>query len=167
MDRKIKINFTGIVIVAILVLLLFLSACESNGIILTGNISAGAKITESGKLAQLLKEKAPFTEYALLIGADGTAALISEISFSEIQLKKDKNSWYSSSELLPPVCNITDIREICIYQPVKRIIDIKTEKNGKILLFSERIKDFELLGESQKNGYPVRKYKIKKQEIEY
>ncbi len=133
--------------VSILLLILFLFACAPNDLILTGNIESGTVISSEGRFDEILKDIVPSTRYALIVGSDGTAALITSRSFSKIYIHKNKNGWNSKTDDLPAVCNIKNIKEICIYS--------RTSNNH----FSDRLNDFELLGQSSKNGYYVRKYK--------
>ena len=135
--------------VSILFFILSLFACLPNNLIVTGNIVDGAEIDNEGRLDEILEEIAPSVKYALLIGSDGTAALITSRSFSKIHIQNDKNEWNSKADNLPTVCNIRNLKEICIYS--------KTSNN--VNRFSERLNDFEFLGQSSKNGYYARKYK--------
>ena len=137
--------------ISILLILFSLFACSQNGIQLTGNIKTEIVINNEGKLSEVISDIEPNAEYALLIGIDGTAALISARCFDQILIEKNKKSWKSVTDTLPAVCNIKDLKEICIYSKTS------FEDNH----FSDRINDFEFLGESCKNGYYVRKYKEK------
>lgn len=140
----------GMVIkVLILLFVLSLFACSPNNLILTGNIEDGVNISNEGKLDEIFSDIAPSAKYALLIGSDGTAALITSRSFSKIYIQKDKNGWNSKANKLPAVCNIRNLKEICIYSRT-------SIKNNH---FSDRLNDFEFLGQSSKNGYYARKYK--------
>ncbi|MEA2096688.1 MAG: hypothetical protein U9P73_08380 [Candidatus Cloacimonadota bacterium] len=134
---------------SIVFLVLFLFACSSNNLMLTGNIKVGTKINNQGRLDEILKDIAPSAKYALLIGLDGTAALITSRSFSKIHIQNDKNEWNSKADDLPAVCNIRNLKEICIY----------SRTSNKDNRFSDRLNDFEFLGQSSKNGYYVRKYR--------
>jgi len=135
--------------VSIIFLLLFLFACSSNNLILTGNIQHGTKISSEGRLDEILNEIAPSAKYALLIGSDGTAALVTSRSFSMIYIQKGDKVWNSKTENLPVVCNIRKLKEICIY----------TNTSSADNSFSDRMNDFTFLGQSSKNGYYARKYK--------
>ena len=135
--------------VSIVFLVLFLFACSSNNLIVTGNIVDGAEISDEGRLNEILNEIAPSVKYALLIGSDGTAALITSRSFSKIHIQRDKDGWNSKANNLPAVCNIRNLKEICVYSRTS------IENNH----FSDRLNDFEFLGQSSKNGYYARKYK--------
>ena len=131
------------------VLSLLLLACAQDDLIITGNINTGIKITGEGKLDELLHELAPHSKYALIIGSDGTAALLTSRSFSEVYIQHVETTWNSVSENLPAVSNINVIKEICVYQ--------RETTNDNY--FAERLSGFEFLGQSSKNGYYVRKYK--------
>ena len=135
--------------VSIVFLVLSLFACSRNNLILTGNIEAGTTISSEGRLDELLKNIVPSAKYALLIGSDGTAALITSQSFSKIYIQKDKKGWNSKVDNLPAVCNIRNLKEICIYSRT-------SSKNNR---FSDRLNDFEFVGQSSKNGFYARKYK--------
>jgi len=133
---------------SIAVIIVFLSSCAHDNLIITGNINTGIEITEEGALNELLADLAPHAKYALIVGSDGTAALITSRGFSNVYIKHMKNSWNSISENLPAVSNINAIKEICVYKKY-------FPKNQ----FAERLNDFEFLGQISKNGYYVRKYK--------
>lgn len=135
--------------VSVLFLILSLFACSPNNLILTGNIKVGTKISNEGRLDEILRSITPSAKYALLIGSDGTAALITSRSFSKIYIQLDKNDWNSKTDDLPAVCNIRNLKEICIYSKTS------SENNN----FSVRMNDFKFLGQSSKNGYYARKYK--------
>ncbi len=135
--------------ISVLLILFSLFACSQTGIPLTGNIESKDVISSEGKLSEILSNVVPNAEYALLIGFDGTAALISSRSFDQVLIEKQEKSWKTLSDSLPAVCNIKNLKEICIYS--------KTSFEDN--LFSDRFNDFEFLGESCKNGYYVRKYK--------
>ena len=135
--------------ISILFLVLSLFACSPNNLILTGNIEAETKISSEGRLDEILEDIVPSAKYALLIGSDGTAALITSRSFSKIYIQKDKKGWNSKTDDLPAVCNIRNLNEICIYSRT-------SNSNNR---FSDRLNDFEFLGQSSKNGYYARKYK--------
>ena len=135
--------------ISILFLVLFLFACAPNDLILTGNIEDGVKITDEGRFDEILTNLAPSANYALLIGSDGTAALVTSRSFSMIYIQKNNKEWNSKTDNLPAVCNIRNLKEICVYSRTSN------ENNN----FSERMNDFEFLGQSSKNGFYVRKYK--------
>ncbi|MCF7858130.1 MAG: hypothetical protein K9N07_02235 [Candidatus Cloacimonetes bacterium] len=133
----------------LLSLLLWFASCSPPGILISGNIDYTTFIHQNGKLNNLLQTLSPAAEYALIIGSDGTAVLVTAKSFSEIEIYKKADRWFSKTEKLPPVCNIKDIKEICVYSQVP------AEYNS----FEERFKDFEFLGQSSKNDHYVRKYK--------
>ena len=135
--------------ISILFLILSLFACSSKNLILTGNIDGRAEISSVGRLDEILESIAPSAKYTFLIGYDGTAVLITSQSFSKIYIHKDNKGWYSKADNLPAVCNIKNLKEICVYTKTSR-------KNNR---FADRLNDFEFLGQSSKNGYYVRKYK--------
>jgi len=135
--------------VSILFFILSLFACSPKNLIVTGNIVDGAEISNEGRLNEILNEITPSVKYALLIGSDGTAALITSRSFSKIHIQRDKDGWNSKADNLPAVCNIRNLKEICVYTRTS------IENNH----FSDRLNDFEFLGQSSKNGYFASKYK--------
>ena len=135
--------------VSIVFVILFLFACSPNNFILTGNIEAGTRISSEGRLDEILEDIVPSAKYALLIGSDGTASLITSRSFSKIYIQKEKKGWNSKTDDLPAVCNIRNLKEICIYSRI-------SSSNNR---FSDRLNDFEFLGQSSKNGFYARKYK--------
>ncbi|MDA3813073.1 MAG: hypothetical protein PF570_02345 [Candidatus Cloacimonetes bacterium] len=136
-------------IVLVVSFVLFIFACSPNNLVLSGNIKNKAVINNNGRLDEIINEIAPSVKYALLIGSDGTAALVTSRSFSVIYIQIDKNEWNSKSEKLPAFCNIRDLNEICVY----------SRTSNEINNFSERMNDFEFLGQSSKNGHYARKYK--------
>jgi len=129
--------------------IILLVACSTNNLVLTGNIKTKSEISNEGRFDEILNEIAPSAKYALLIGSDGTAALVTSRSFSKIYIQKDDNEWNSKSDKLPAFCNIRDLNEICVY----------SRTSNEINNFSERMNDFEFLGQSSKNGHYARKYK--------
>ncbi len=135
--------------VSIIFFILTLFACSTNNLILTGNVQERTVIYSNCRLDEILESIAPSAKYALLVGSDGTAALITSRSFSKIYIQRDKNVWNSKTEDLPAVCNIRNLKEICIYSKT-------SSENNK---FSLRMNDFEFVGQSSKNGFYARKYK--------
>jgi len=135
--------------VLVIFFILSLFACSTNNLILTGNVKEGTIINSNGRFDEILNSIAPSAKYALLIGSDGTAALITSRSFSKIYIQKEKKDWNSKADDLPAVCNIRNLKEICIYS--------RTSSNNN--RFSDRLNDFKFIGQSSKNGYYVRKYK--------
>jgi len=119
-----------------------------NALEFTGNIQESTDLMNDTNLNELINTIAPEADYALLIGFDGTAALITSRSFQMIEIVKQDSVWNSVTEDLPAVCNIRNLKEICIY--------LKTNGPNK---FSKRLNDFEFIGQSSKNGHFVRKYK--------
>lgn len=131
------------------IFILLVAACSQHNLILTGNIDSKTEIRSEGRLDEIIDNIAPSAKYALLIGSDGTAALITSRSFSEVYIQKVEKEWNSKTKKLPAVCNIRNLKEICIYT--------KTSSNNNH--FSDRMNDFIFLGQSSKNGYYARKYK--------
>lgn len=135
-------------ILFITILSLFLLTGNLNALQLTGNIAKSVEIQREGTLKELIEPVSNAVKYALLIGSDGTAALITSRSFSIVRLIKTEAGWNSTTNKLPAVCNIRNLKEICIYS-----------RQFKENNFSDRIDDFEFIGQSSKNGYYARKYK--------
>jgi hypothetical protein len=137
----------------LLIAILFLTGCGRSGYLLTGNITEESVVSQRGILSNILED----AEYALLIGSDGTAVFLSENSFPEITIHKESGKWNCSTDILPPVCNIRNLKEICIF---KSFFGKKIQvENEDLHPFAVRMRDFEFLGESQKNGHTVRKYR--------
>jgi len=141
-------------LISFLLLGLLLFSCSETGYQITGNISEQTVSTQSGKLEEILLEKDIKAEYILFIASDGTAFFISEKSIPEINIIRQKDKYNTETSSLPPVCNLNDITEICISNSDFPLENYQTP-------FSIRMNDFELLGESSKDGYFVRKYKLK------
>lgn len=116
-------------------------------VLLSGNLE-NKHIDSTGELSKIIPE---FAEYALLIGSDGTAAFISADSFYKIEIQNTNNIFSSQSQGLPPVCNIKDLVEICIYRSYY----------SNSSSFTQKMKEFEFLGTGTKNGHFARKYKKK------
>ncbi len=135
-------------IVLVVTFVLFIFACSPNSLVLSGNIKNKAEISNEGRLDEILNEIAPSAKYALLIGSDGTAALVTSRSFSKIYIQKNNQEWNSKAEELPAFCNIRDLKEICIYSRTTNTINS----------FSERMNNFEFLGQSSKNDHYAKKY---------
>ena len=141
-------NFTFFII-----LIFLLTGGSKTGYLLTGNINEVSSSSQEGILAEILHD----VEYVLLIGSDGTAVFLSESSFPKIIINKENGNWNCSSDILPPVCNIYNLKEICIF---KSFFEKKIKvENETLNPFAVRMRDFEFLGESQKNGHTVRKYR--------
>ncbi|HPR18161.1 MAG TPA: hypothetical protein PLD62_07935 [Candidatus Cloacimonadota bacterium] len=141
--------------IILLMLVAILSACVQPQILVTGNVENICSIEDGGNLAELLKQHEITAEYVLFIAADGTAFLTSEKSFSALEFSKKKRKFYSHSALLPPVCNLHDVREICVFRTDYSQSGKQNEQ------FYQRLTDFQKLGESSQNGYSVRKYKLR------
>ncbi len=137
----------------LLIAILLLVGCSRSGYLLTGNLTEEVVVSQIGILSNILED----AEYALLIGSDGTAVFLSQNSFPEITINKENGKWNCSTEILPPVCNIRNLKEICIFKPFfgEKI----TVENEELHPFAVRMRDFEFLGEAQKNGHIVRKYR--------
>ena len=139
-------------IIVLSLLLVLLSACTTpSGYILTGNVEKEIKLTTIGSLDEVIAAAGVKAEYALVVASDGTSFLLSEQSFSLIEISKVQNEFNTRSDLLPPVCNLNNISEIIVY-------NIHYPLEGFYTPFSERMKGFEFLGESSMGFHFVRKY---------
>ena len=132
----------------------FLFGCSQSQIKISGNLDQKTHLNQTGNLAEILSDKDIEAEYLLLIAADGTAVFLSERSLGEIRISKSGKTFNSRSDVLPPVCSLNDLKEICIYFSNYPLTDHQTP-------FSLRMQDFRFLGESSQSGHYVRKYKLK------
>ncbi|MDO9576551.1 MAG: hypothetical protein Q7J16_01570 [Candidatus Cloacimonadales bacterium] len=132
---------------------IFLFSCAQPGIKITGNIDEQITVNQSGNLAEILQKYNIQAEYILVVAADGTAFFVSDNSLTEIEISQKNGKFNSDTASLPPVCNLNNIIEICVYNSDFPLVDHQTP-------FSERISQFEFLGESSKDGHFVRKYKL-------
>jgi hypothetical protein len=135
-------------------LICFVFSCSSPSLYFSGNLAEDIPVVNAGNLAEIFQDLDIKPEYTLFIARDGTAFLISEKSFSHVYLQKDKNGFHSRSEVLPPVCNLNDLKEISLFVSNFNIKDGKTP-------FNEKIDRFDFLGENSRNGHWVRKYKLR------
>ncbi|MFC1898177.1 hypothetical protein ACFLYJ_01255 [Candidatus Cloacimonadota bacterium] len=141
-------------IVSLILTGFLLFACSQSNYKITGNIINRISLNQSGYLADILQESNIEAEYILVIAADGTAFFVSEASFSEIKIISEKGEFNSESSSLPPVSNLNNIIEICVYNS-----DFPVE--NYLTPFSKRMNNFKLIGENSKNGHHVRKYKLR------
>ncbi|MDP8220509.1 MAG: hypothetical protein P9X26_04140 [Candidatus Stygibacter frigidus] len=129
---------------------------------LIGNISHREEIETKGCFAELLANTDINADAALIIGSDGTAALIEKSAFKLIYLHYDDPGWSSVSTSLPPVCNIKDIKEIAIWQSswdIQFEVDLEGNYPRIYTPFNWIMQDYNYLATSAKNGYQVEKYK--------
>jgi hypothetical protein len=141
-------------VIVSLLLGLLLFSCSETSYRITGNIDAQVASDKTGNVESILQEFGIIAEYALIIADDGTAFFISENSFSEIEINSKKGKFNSGSSNLPPVCNLNNIIEICVYNS-----DFPVENHQTP--FSVRMNDFEFLGENSRKGHFVKKYRLK------
>jgi hypothetical protein len=139
-------------LITFLLLGLLFFSCSQSQITIIGNIQENIIITETGNLAEIFESKNVTTEYILIIAADGTAFFISEKSIGELDLIKEKGIFQTETSTLPPVCNLNNITEICIYNSDFSMTNYETP-------FSKKLSEFELLGENSRECHFVRKYK--------
>ena len=135
---------------------IILISCTQPKIAITGNLENSKTISANGNLAEIFEKAEIEAEYILVIASDGTAFFVSEKSISEIEITREKGNFNSKTSSLPPVCNLNNIVEICVYNS-----DFTQENQHNP--FAERIAEFEFLGESSKAGHFVRKYKLKQE----
>jgi len=139
--------------IIIVLALLSLVACSPGGYRLSGNIDSEFQTKQTGNLKEILAYYELEAEYALLIASDGIAVLISEPSFSLIEIYSESKKINTRSDLLPPVSNLNDLNEIVIY-------NWNYPLTGSHTPFSLRLLEFNFLGESSRNGHSVRKYNL-------
>jgi len=127
-----------------------------------GDVSQNNITFDSGNLASSIYEKLPLCDEILVVGDNGTAVLIPAYAFEMIDIIQDGDVCNLISSKLPPVCNIRNIKEICVKQtPATYSMTIKNANNIKQYSpFMFLMGKFKFLGESQKNGYALRKYKL-------
>ena len=88
------------------IFLILVFGCNKSELQISGNVDKNYKIQKSGNLKNILENISKDIEYAFLIGKDGTAAYISEPSFSNIQIQKKGLEWFSYTDSLPDFCNM-------------------------------------------------------------
>jgi len=148
----------------LLILLLLLNAVALFSVPkLSGDLDKAELLSEPGNLHDILLEIAPLCDAALLIGDDGTAVLIPAYAFKEVTFKEKNGEWNSTAPNLPPVAKIRNIREICLQQiPAKYAVKVQEATSiSTFTPFQFRLKQFNFLGDSAKNGYLLRKFKEK------
>jgi len=139
-------------------LIFFLISCSSKGYIITGNIDSTISTRQTGRLDNILKQNAVDAEYVLLIAYDGVAVLLTEQSIPYLNIVKQQGRFNSySGNMLPPVCDLNDLREIYVYRTEYSLNEGHTP-------FSLRMQDLKYLGESAKSEHVVRKYQVKDKE---
>ncbi len=141
-------------LIFIILAVVFFFGCYQSQIEVSGNIERKVFLNQTGNLLEILHSKAIVAEYLLLIATDGTAVFICEKSFSELEIIRKKGKFATQTGSLPPVCNLNEIKEICIYNSSYPLSDHQTP-------FSLRLQEFQFLGESSQAGHYVRKYKLK------
>jgi hypothetical protein len=133
--------------------LLFVLCCRAQSYFIAGDLSKPITSRATASLEEVFNEFDLKVEYALIVASDGTAVLLSQRSFSQLQIIKRKSKFHSMSETLAPVTGLYDIAEISVSL-------INGENNPTQKRFSLRMREFEFLGESSANDYLVRKYKL-------
>jgi len=129
---------------------------------ISGDLATDRINLKTGNFAESIFSFFPLCDAALVIGFDGTAVYIPAYAFEYANLENENGLWNLKSEVLSPVTNIRNISEICLQQiPAKYSIKLKNHQISIISPFQYRLGNFNFLGESEKNGYTVRKYKIR------
>ncbi len=147
-----------------------ISGCLLAKPIVSGDLANDKFNLVQGNLADVILTQLPLCDAALVIGKDGTAVLIPAYAFEKIQVEEFEGIWNLKSEELPPVTNIRDFTEICLQQiPAQYSIKILGEDNRQLSPFQYKLEYFNFLGESEKNGYSMKKYKFSNEinEIKY
>ncbi len=149
-------------LILFLILLILLGACSKRKVNVTGNLDKPLKLNKPVNLSVFSRDEIPGAKHALLIGSDGTAVFVPKKSFAYLDIDKHKGKWeVKADNTLPPVCNITDIEEICFYKTYSNyelyvLNNNKTEK--RITPFRARKNEFLLIGNSIKNEILVSKF---------
>ncbi len=129
---------------------------------ISGDLETDKINLNSGNFADVAFSILPFCDAALVVGFDGTAVYIPSYAFKFATLENIDDVWNLKSDFLSPVTNIRNISEICLQQvPANYSIKLANCEISQISPFLYRLGSFELLGESEKNGYTVRKYKLR------
>jgi len=145
-----------------LLLLTALSLPALPGLPLLGNIGRPLTLTSPGSLAELLDAAAPQTEAALLIASDGTAVRVYRNAFSRLRLANEQNAWNVYGDSLPPVCDLRNLAGIAVDRANRtfalHLLD-GTEERETITPYAAVLRQFELLGTSERNGCTAMKYR--------
>lgn len=130
--------------------------------IVSGDLNKGNFKLQAGNLGEIISQQMPMCDEVLVIGKDGTAVLIPAYAFDYVTIEVITDIWSIIGGDLPPVTNIRDFAEICLKQfPAPYSIKLISSKVSTITPFDFRLAQFDFLGESEKNGFVMRKYKEK------
>jgi len=153
MRDSIEKRYIGKIIGCIFLITSFVavSSCSQSGYQITGNLESEILADKVGTLTDIFLSYNLNVEYVLLIAGDGTAVFLSEKSFPDLEVIRSKGKYSTKSESLPPVCNLSGVVEIAIYNNTYRSEDIYTP-------FYKKMENYQLLGESSMKGHIVRKY---------
>ena len=99
---------------AVIFLIIACSLIANETPFFSGNIDKATDVPK-GKLSNTLSDIGEF-DYALLIGADGTAAYIQKKAFPLLKIKKSWGKWKVKAKDLPEVCNIVNLAEIALFK---------------------------------------------------
>jgi hypothetical protein len=123
---------------------------------LTGNVTPGSVIEQKGCLEDFLLELDIDADAVLLIGADSTTAYIERSALKMVYLHPSGDSWLAYAPSLPPVCNIKNLSEVCIFQSFwHKTLSIDAKNYTP---FSWKLAYLEKSANSEKNGYHAIKY---------
>ena len=140
----------------LLTLLFCFLALAAEPLPITGNVPVGSIIERKGCLEDILIELDIDADAVLLIGADSTTAYIEKSTLKMVFLHPSDDSWLAYSPSLPPVCNIKNLSEVCIFQSFWQnslAIDDKI-----FTPFSWKLAYLKKNANSEKNGYHAIKY---------
>jgi len=148
----------------LLIIILIISGCGRQAIIVSGNISSERSIIKEGVLSDLLADFS--AQSALIIAKDGSAVYLPASSFPHIRIQKyHRKGWQSRSETLPVFSNIKDIAEIAVFAKDNGYGLALYDKENEIdyiTPFRAKIEQFEQFGRSNKNNLDAIKYQYDK-----
>jgi hypothetical protein len=144
-----------------LLLITALTLFANPGLPLMGNIGRPLMLTSEGALDGLLDAAAPQTEAALLIASDGTAVRVYRNAFPRLRLACENNEWNAYGDSLPPVCDLRNLAGIALDR-ANRTFTLHlingSEETGTITPYAAVLRQFELIGISQRSGCTAMKY---------
>ena len=140
----------------LLTLLLCLLALAAEPLALTGNVIPGSSINSKGCLEDFFMELDIDADAVLLIGADSTTAYIERSALKMVFLHPSDNSWLAIAPSLPPVCNIKNLSEICVFQSFwQKSLTINATNYSP---FTWKLAYLTNTANSEKNGFHAIKY---------
>jgi hypothetical protein len=117
-------------------------------------------MTKSINLSDYINEQVPEMTAALIIGADSIAVGVTLDEFDKISLRYEQNEWSVESNLLPSPTNIRNISSIYLYDPFSPAVTSCMESNQP--RFQDIRSNADFLGQAEKNGYIIWKYRVRK-----